>query len=160
MNKRRTGSGASLGLKRAAEKTTQRLLTLLARERKKSGGRKRKQSVQIVFLKNKEMKRLKRQTFALPHVPGAFLRKRGENASVDVLAFPEPKRFPHPETKREVLGEIYLNAERIGDSHRKLIPFLIHGLLHLIGYDHSGKRDTIEMERMEERLRETIGMPR
>ena len=82
-----------------------------------------------------------------------FLNKkfRGKNKSTDVLSFTEPMNFPHPETKTRFLGEIYLNIQ---DSRFKIQDsrLLIHGLLHLFGYNHKKKNDRIKMEKIEKKI--------
>ena len=55
-------------------------------------------SLDIVLLNNREMKRLKWER----------LKKRTEP---NVLSFPEPKHFPHPESKKRYLGEVYINKD-------------------------------------------------
>ncbi|MBI4087539.1 MAG: rRNA maturation RNAse YbeY [Candidatus Liptonbacteria bacterium] len=70
---------------------------------------------------------------------------------VDVLSFAEPKGFPHPESKKRFLGEIYLNRGLRSDFPR-LAFLLIHGLLHLLGYTHNKKSDTLKMQSLEKRL--------
>lgn len=74
---------------------------------------------------------------------------RGKNKAADVLSFEEPKNFVFPKSKNKNIGEIYINT-------KYKIPYskylLIHGLLHLFGYDHQKKNDTIMMERKERRL--------
>ena len=55
-------------------------------------------NLDIVLLDNKSMVRLKAR----------FIKKKTEP---NVLAFPEPAHFPHPETKQRYLGEIYLNRD-------------------------------------------------
>jgi probable rRNA maturation factor len=70
----------------------------------------------------------------------------------DVLAFREPKGFPHPERGEKVLGEIYLNKDIMRRDSRRAVFLLIHGLLHLLGYTHNKKNDTLKMERLEEKI--------
>ena len=80
-----------------------------------------------------------------------YLGRKAEK-EVDVLAFPEPKGFPHPETRNRFLGEIYIN-KKIAFSDWKRARFLaVHGILHLLGYSHGKKSDTIKMERKEQKL--------
>jgi rRNA maturation RNase YbeY len=72
---------------------------------------------------------------------------------VDVLSFPNPAGFPAPhmsKTKRH-LGEIFLNENLRKDAPR-VRHLVIHGLLHLSGYTHEEERDTIRMQREEDRI--------
>ena len=89
---------------------------------------------QVFFLPNQELCKLKHTYF------------KKDVAYVDVLAFPEPKQFPHPESSQRVLGEVYLNRE-LRREPRELVQLLIHGILHLLGYRHQKKDDTIRMQR-------------
>lgn len=97
----------------------------------------------------------------------AFLKR---NRATDVLAFPESKilfeKFKIG-TKKKVkgLGEIVIclrevkkNARRFKSSFEKeLGRVLIHGLLHLLGYEHEGSnRETGRMNRKEEEYLELL----
>ena len=95
--------------------------------------------VGVFFLPNSKLRRLKRQ----------FLKQN--RTFVDVLAFPEPKGFPHPETKTRPLGEVYLNSD-LTRQPRELAELLLHGILHLAGYRHQKKDDNIRMQRKTERI--------
>ncbi len=86
---------------------------------------------------------------------------RGKNYATDVLSFPsspEP-RAPHP-----YLGDIAIargvlrrQAREAGHSERIELRILaLHGLLHLLGYDH--ERDAGRMQRVERRLRRRGGL--
>ena len=97
----------------------------------------RKASLDIVLLKNAEMKRMK-------------WRLLGKRTEPNVLSFPEPARFPHPETKKRYLGEVYLNEDILKKSPERAVPLLLHGMLHLLGHDHIKHADAVRMERLEE----------
>lgn len=96
-------------------------------------------TLDIFLLGNRDMAALKVR----------FIKKRTEP---NVLAFPEPVRFPHPETKKRYLGEIYLNRDIIKKSPERAASLLLHGLLHLLGYDHKRSGDAKKMEGMEARV--------
>jgi probable rRNA maturation factor len=65
--------------------------------------------------------------------------------ATDVLSFPIDGKDDLPEGVPRALGDIVLCPQVVGDEWRQ--P-LIHGLLHLLGYDHGA-----EMARREEALR-------
>jgi rRNA maturation RNase YbeY len=78
-------------------------------------------------------------------------RYRGVDSTTDVLSFPQISDIaPNVErrTLNYVLGDIVINlhqAKRQATEHRltfneELGWLLIHGLLHLIGYDHEKSR--------------------
>jgi probable rRNA maturation factor len=99
----------------------------------------RSAALDVILLGNAEMKRMKWQLL-------------GKRTEPNVLSFPEPQQFPHPETKKRYLGEVYLNREILKKSPARAMPLLAHGLLHLLGYDHRAKKDAVHMERLEEKL--------
>jgi probable rRNA maturation factor len=78
-----------------------------------------------------------------------FIKKRTEP---NVLAFREPLRFPHPESKKRYLGEVYLNRDILKKSPERAEPLLLHGILHLLGYDHKRPADIKKMEGLEKRV--------
>lgn len=83
-------------------------------------------------------------------VDDSFMRK-------NVLSFPAPKQFPGLHKGGIFLGEIYLNPGYIKAEGEKAEYMLIHGLLHLLGYDHKKKSDIISMENRERQLMKLLG---
>lgn len=81
-------------------------------------------------------------------------RTRRKRGPATVLSFPSKSRFPRPDLGSRVryLGEIYLAPDFARRRGMPLRILAFHGLLHLLGYTHKGKRDTITMERLEEKL--------
>lgn len=73
--------------------------------------------------------------------------------NANVKSFPAPKGFPDTTS----LGEIYLNPGYIEKEGEKLEYMLIHGVLHLLGYDHKKKNDIIRMEKKERHLMKLLG---
>ncbi len=100
--------------------------------------------VEVVFLDGRRMKALKK----------SFLPAE-RKAPVDVLAFVEPPDFPHPQSKKKQLGEVYLNSGLTRDP-AELSRLLVHGILHLAGYTHDGKNDTLKMKNIEKRIEKTF----
>ena len=81
---------------------------------------------------------------------------RGRDKPACVLSFKEPKNFPHPElnskTRRKIkyLGEIYIKFPVT--NNYSSAQLLVHGLLHLLNYNHKRKNDRIKMEKKEQWL--------
>jgi probable rRNA maturation factor len=104
----------------------------------------------------------------------AFRRKKGPT---DVLSFPAihrrvpvslPRRL-QPGSARRSKGDAFLgdiaispatarrNAKKLGRTLPSELQILIlHGVLHLLGYDHETDRG--QMDRVEERLRRRLGL--
>lgn len=86
-------------------------------------------------------------------------RFRGKNATTDVLSFP-----PFPAVAG-FSGDIAIsldlaarNAKRLGHSFADEVRILLlHGILHLAGYDHEG--DDGEMAARESELRRDLSLP-
>jgi len=84
---------------------------------------------------------------------------RGKNRVTDVLAFPsnQTSEFVNPPNSESELGEIVLclrvlkkNAKRFNSTFKKELTLsLIHGILHLLGYDH--EKDASAAKKMEEK---------
>jgi len=85
-------------------------------------------------------------------------RFRGKNSATDVLS------FPSAETK-ECLGELAISLDRAREQaaehghslDHELRILMLHGALHLAGFDH--ERDRGEMARAETRWRKKLGLP-
>jgi rRNA maturation RNase YbeY len=78
----------------------------------------------------------------------------------NVYSYQAKKGFPYPGIKQKPLGEIYLNPSYIKREGEKVEFMVIHGFLHLLGYDHVRKSDTMKMERLEEKLLSELGLVR
>jgi len=72
---------------------------------------------------------------------------RKKNKATNVLSFPSPLNFPS-----DSLGEIYLDPKYIEKKKEDLVFMLVHGVLHILGYDHIRTRDRMVMERKEAAL--------
>jgi len=67
----------------------------------------------------------------------------GIDEATDVLSFPIDGLDPLPEGLPRQLGDVVLCPEVVGEDWR---PPLVHGLLHLLGYDHGPGMESRERE--------------
>lgn len=79
---------------------------------------------------------------------------RSKEGPTNVISIPDPEEMPEVDTKH--LGEIYLCPEIIEERREDIIYLAIHGLLHLLGYTHKDKSDTMKMEEKEKELLDQI----
>jgi probable rRNA maturation factor len=88
-------------------------------------------------------------------------RFRGKDSATNVLS------FPAPESARPHLGDIALaygvcarEAETQGKplAHH-LMHLTVHGVLHLLGYDHQTDAEAEDMEGTERAILATLGVP-
>lgn len=70
----------------------------------------------------------------------------------NVLAYPAHPDFPRPDRRGKYIGEIIVNPDYIRRRGESLPRMVIHGFLHLAGYDHVRRSDRIKMEREEQRI--------
>jgi probable rRNA maturation factor len=84
----------------------------------------------LAFVGPEEMRDLKRE-----HL--------GIDESTDVLSFPIDGRDELPEGVPRQLGDVILCPQVVGEEWRW--P-LVHGLLHLLGYDHGDEMESRERE--------------
>ena len=112
-----------------------------------------KNSVLELFLvSNSEMEKVRLELGMRPDFRGSEARKIRQEESVSILSFPENEGFPHPERRGKMLGEIYLNYDFTKGDPNLISYLFIHGLLHLLGYEHAKNRDRMEMEKLEKEL--------
>ncbi len=100
--------------------------------------------------------------------------QRGIDRETDVLSFPLWERnageepFVNPETGNIMLGDIIISfprlkeqAEEYGHSTTREAAYLcIHGMLHLMGYDHMEEDEKKVMRKREEEMLEKLNYTR
>jgi probable rRNA maturation factor len=91
---------------------------------------------------------------------------RGKDKATNVLsfpAFPETKTGPLP----PLLGDIVLAAETVASEavleskpvENHISHLVVHGMLHLLGYDHETDAEAEEMEALERRILARLAIP-
>ena len=107
-------------------------------------------NVTIAFVSDRHMRELNRQW-------------RGKTGTTDVLSFPAGEdEFANPNGSS--LGDVVISLEqaaRQAGEHDlavedEIAQLILHGLLHLCGYDH--ETDNGEMDRLEMKLRTKLGI--
>ena len=89
---------------------------------------------------------------------------RNQNKSTDVLSFPflSSNNLKSTKQKKFYIGDIATSYEIINSRSKKsnfLLEFdkaWVHGLLHLIGYDHIKNQDYYKMNEIEKRILNSI----
>jgi probable rRNA maturation factor len=84
----------------------------------------------LAFVDADEMRALKRE-----HL--------GIDEATDVLSFPIDAREEIPDGVPRQLGDVVICPQVVGEAWR---PPLVHGLLHLLGYDHGAEMARRERE--------------
>lgn len=98
----------------------------------------------IIFVDDKFMRQLNRR----------FTRK---DRTTDVLSFGMREQSPGP-SDYPSLGDIYISLDQAArqvadykaDFKQEVALLVVHGLLHLLGYDHKEKNEKTHMRKREE----------
>ena len=99
----------------------------------------------VVFLNDKQMH-------------GYNKKYRNRDYTTDVLSFPVNEVLENRYYVGDILISMQKTAKQANEKahpvDRELKILLLHGMLHLVGYDH--ETDTGQMDRLENRLREQL----
>ncbi len=88
----------------------------------------------------------------------------GKDRDTNILSFEEkgsPDFFDFgklTKDREKMAGEIYLSPGYIARHKEDINHLLVHGILHLFGYDHKAKGDTIKMENLEKRIKKALNL--
>lgn len=94
---------------------------------------------------------------------------RNQDCPTDVLSFSQLEgaaEFPRPPGEPQPLGDIVISYDRVreqareyGHSEQRELAYLaVHGLLHLLGFDHETEAERAKMRAAEEAA--LVGIPR
>jgi probable rRNA maturation factor len=109
-----------------------------------------KREANIVFVSDAAIRKLNREF-------------RGKDYPTDVLSFPSQTEVFEKEMQLD-LGDVVISVERAAEQAREnkltceneIQQLILHGLLHLCGYDH--ETDQGQMNRLELKLRKKLGI--
>lgn len=109
----------------------------------------------ITFVGNEEIKRINKEYRSIDKV-------------TDVISFAFLDKLDFQNNKIKVLGDIYIcipkmfeQAETFNHSQKRELSFLVvHGLLHLLGYDHIEKKDEEIMFHKQEVILNAVNITR
>lgn len=102
-------------------------------------------SISVIFIGDKKMKELN-------------FKYRGKNSVTDILSFPYLENEP---AGNLFLGEIIINPKKVLSQAKQynetfwqeLDRILVHGILHLIGYDHEiSDSEAKKMRKLEQKI--------
>lgn len=93
------------------------------------------------------------------------LNWRDENAVTDVLSF--ENAYTDPETGEEYLGDIIISFQKAKQQAQlgghpvqtEIEMLFVHGILHLVGYDHGDKEEWQAMTDIQNTILEKIANP-
>jgi probable rRNA maturation factor len=89
---------------------------------------------------------------------------RGSTGATNVLSFPFENESPQP---LPLIGDIVICAPVVAKEAREQnkalnahwAHMIIHGVLHLLGYDHQNENDANLMESLETKIMQGLGFP-
>lgn len=92
---------------------------------------------------------------------------RGKSTPTNVLSFPAGAKAHEPDAQSRFLGDIVLAQETVArEADERSLPLdhhvqhlVVHGLLHLLGYDHETEAEALAMEALETRVLNQLGIP-
>lgn len=90
------------------------------------------------------------------------LKYLGRNSPTDVMAFD----ITEPKDKDKILADIAVSTERAIDNARtfktspyfELYLYVIHGVLHILGYDDKSKKDKLVMRKREKDILKALNL--
>lgn len=101
------------------------------------------------------------------------LEQRNIDKETDVLSFPMFEREEIPKLKvkdevEDILGDIIISIEKVREQatdyghsfERELAYLTVHGMLHLLGYDHIIEEEKVIMRKREEEILEKLKITR
>ncbi len=104
--------------------------------------------VEAHLVTDESMRRINRET-------------RKKDVPTNVLSFVADRSLPHPELPKgfRYCGEIFVAPRHISKKKEDIRILAVHGLLHLLGYEHKKKNDRMVMEAREREIFRSLFSP-
>jgi probable rRNA maturation factor len=126
-------------------------LAAFTKAKKPPSFKKKKLEINVLLANDRQMKKINHQF-------------RGKNKATNVLSFPQTTDLRKAEG---CLGDIILAGETVRREckaeNKKIehhtVHLIVHGVLHLLGYDHMRIKDAKTMEKLECDILKTLGYP-
>ncbi|MDY6967506.1 MAG: rRNA maturation RNase YbeY [Spirochaetota bacterium] len=127
----------------------------------------KKRDIKIYLLKLCKVLKINRASITVIVTDDEYIHKinkdyRNKDKPTDVISFVyRDPPFPEVSSKNKFLGDIFISLEKASsqakdyevDIKDEIKRLLVHGLLHLIGYDHErSKEDEYKMQKKEEEV--------
>jgi len=103
-----------------------------------------------------------------PYIKKLNKKYRNKDAPTDVLSFSflEPEHEDNAKEEEFAIGDIIISLDRAREQalerghslEQEIVLLTVHGLLHLLGYDHEGKEDRELMQREEKALQNRFAL--
>ncbi len=131
-------------------------------------GQPKKTEASVSFVSEEEIKRLNGQFRDTDSVTDVLSFPVLDNPSRGVIRLDAHENDVNPDSGNLILGDIVIcparaaeQAESYGHGLRRELCFLaLHGLLHLLGYDHIAKEDEEQMTALQTDILESAGISR
>ncbi len=127
-------------------------------------------SVTVTFAGPRIMRRINRETRQVDSLTDVLSFPMLDAAEGQLIKVPGVEDFDpdHPEQPTVLLGDIVVSLDRVfsqaeayGHSPAREIAFLmVHGLLHLVGYDHIDENEEKAMLRKQKAILDQLGLGR
>ncbi|MCX6721131.1 MAG: rRNA maturation RNase YbeY [Candidatus Staskawiczbacteria bacterium] len=104
-----------------------------------SGENRKKENLSLAFVSKEEIKKLNKKF-------------RKKNKATDVLSFELSAQGGSALGGKDFLGEVVICPEVVKENGEEILEVFIHGILHLLGYDHEkSKKEALIMEQKQKK---------
>ncbi|HIX36050.1 MAG TPA: rRNA maturation RNase YbeY [Candidatus Limosilactobacillus merdigallinarum] len=118
-------------------------------------------SMSVTFVRNPEMREINKKYRGVDRATDVISFAINDNEDIEILA-------QLMDVDRLDLGDLFVSLDKVDEqalflnhsTDRELAYLLVHGFLHLNGYDHQTKDEEADMFEVQERILTKYGLPR